>query len=305
MLEITVRTADGERLVRPTPEELAALVARIGADGDRFLILQRAPDLPDVFAQTWHRSGDVYAVEHRDGSVERHFGTLFDDPGAVAAALTGWAREEPGWDAGKEWSRLVFPPAPEVPPLDLSTVDLTDLEDRLRLELAFGYTDLARLAELAEDYLVTAEGRPVSPAQAEVLARRLWLERITEQAAWQGETDPERLTRAFEALERDGLSTREHCPCVADRCRTETDPGATPGARGFVHFHYQNTAQAVAGAGLTLRHGAFDGSAETSTAVGHRLVAALHAAGLHTVWDGSPDQPVTVTPLDWHRRLIG
>jgi hypothetical protein len=34
-------------------------------------------------------------------------------------------------------------------------------------------------------------------------------------------------------------------------------------------------------------------------------VAALEAVGLHAEWDHDPGQAITVTPLDWRRRLIG
>ncbi|MGW2400179.1 DUF6891 domain-containing protein [Kitasatospora sp. NPDC001664] len=305
MLEITVRTEGGARLVRPTAEELAALVARIGADEDNFLVLQRAPDLPDVFAQVWHRTGDVYALEHRDGTPERHFGALFDTPEAVAAALTGWARQETGWDAGRTWERLEFAPAPEAPPLDLSEADRTLLEDRLRLELAAGYTDLDGLAELAEDHLITAERRPVSPAQARALARRLWLERVGEQSAWQGETDPERLARAFAALERSGITARENFACCGSCGHAEIGGVAPAEARGFVYFHAQSTEHAAAGHGLTLHYGAFEGSDTTTLDVGHEVVAALQGVGLRTDWDGTRERALTVTPLDWRRRLVG
>ena len=50
MLEIVVKTENQQRHVRVSAEELAGLVRRIGDDGDKFLVLQRIPDLPDVYA---------------------------------------------------------------------------------------------------------------------------------------------------------------------------------------------------------------------------------------------------------------
>ncbi|MFJ8043508.1 DUF6891 domain-containing protein [Kitasatospora sp. NPDC096147] len=305
MLEITVQTESGARHVRPTAGELAALVERIGADGDNFLVLERLPDRPEVFAQVWHRTGGDYTLEHRDGSNERHFESTVATAKAVTGALTGWARQSAGWDLGVDWARLALPPTPEVPPLDLPEADRATLEDRLRLELAVGYTDPARLAELAEEYLVTPGRRPVSPAQAAALARELWQERIAEQAGWQGETGPERLTRAFAALERSGVTAREHFTCCRSCGQAEIGGEAAPGSRGFVYFHSQSGEAAASGHGLTLHYGGFDGTAATTTAVGHEVVAALHAVGLRTVWDGTPERAVTVTPIDWRRRLVG
>ncbi|MBD9731028.1 hypothetical protein IGX29_04185 [Streptomyces sp. H28] len=305
MLEIVVETENRQRHVRVSAEALAGLVRRIGGTGDRFLVLQRIPDLPDVFAQVWHEAGGDYTLEHRDGAPDRHSRTTADGPGAVIAALTGWARQEAGWDSGPRWSPLDLGPVREVPPLDLGAEEREQVETRVREALAGGYVTRADLAEIAEDHLVTGDRRPVSREQARALADRLWLERVAEQAGWQGETDPERLTRAFSALEDAGITARENFACCRNCGDSEIGGVGRPDARGFVYFHSQGTDSAAAGHGLPLLYGGFDGSPATATAVGREVVAALAAAGLRTEWDGDPGRVVTVTPLDWRRRLIG
>lgn len=123
---------------------MARLVRRIGAKGDRFLVAQRIPDLPDVFIQVWHAEGGEYTLEHRDGSAARHFEVRTDGPEAVIAAMTGWAQHEPGWGDGLDWQPLDLGPQPEpAPPLDVPADDLRQLHDRLRLTLAGGYTTRA------------------------------------------------------------------------------------------------------------------------------------------------------------------
>lgn len=305
MLEIVVETETGERYVRLGDGELGALVRRIGGAGDRFLVVQRIPDLPDVFIQVWHETGGDYTVEHRDGSAGRHFRAAGDGPAVVAAAMTGWARQQGGWDDALVWTRLDTGPAPDVPPLELDAEERDLLETRMREVLAGGYTSRAELAELAEDYLVTGDRRPVSPEQARALADRLWLERVAEQAAWQGETDPERLTRAFAALREAGVTACEHFTCCRSCGQAEIGGASEPGARGYVYFHTQCTDAAAAGGGLTLLYGGFDGSAATTTAIGDEVVAALEAVGLRAQWDRDPARTITVTPLDWRRRLVG
>ncbi|MFE3108272.1 DUF6891 domain-containing protein [Kitasatospora indigofera] len=305
MLDIVVKTENRERHVRVTADELTALVRRIGGDGDRFLVLQPVPDLPDVFAQVWHKTGGDYTLEHRDGAADRHFEARADEPEAVAAVLAGWAARTPGWDAVLDWSPLDMGPIPEVPPLSLADHEREELETRVREELVGGYASRAQLAELAEEYLVTKERRPVSREQAQALADRLWLQRVAEQADWQGETDPERLTRAFNALEASGLTAREDFTCCRSCGQAEIGGEGGPGARGFVYFHSQCTESAAAGHGLMLLYGGFDGATETTAAVGREIVAALDAVGLRTEWDGDPGRAITVTPLDWRRRLIG
>ncbi|MFG2455471.1 DUF6891 domain-containing protein [Streptomyces sp. NPDC048523] len=305
MLELVVKTENGERHVRVSAEELAGLVRRIGGDGDRFLVVQRIPDLPNVFAQVWHEVGGNYTLEHRDGVADRHFQVMVDGSEAVIEAMTGWARQESGWSTGLAWSLLEMGPTREVPPLDLGEDEREELEERVREVLVGGYADRAELAELAEEYLVTADRRPVSREQAEALADRLWLERVAEQAAWRGETDPERLTRAFAALEEAGITARENFTCCRNCGQSEIAGEGGADARGFVYFHTQCTDSAAAGHGLMLLFGGFDGSSETTEAIGHEVVAALEAAGLPVKWDRDPDRAITVTPLDWRRRLVG
>ncbi|MFE2141224.1 DUF6891 domain-containing protein [Streptomyces sp. NPDC059456] len=305
MFEIVVKTENRERHVRVSAEELAGLVRRIGGDGDRFLVLQRLPDLPDVFAQVWHEAGGGYTLEYRDGAPDRHFETVTDGPGTVIATLAGWARREAGWEARLAWSLLDMGPVHEVPPLDLGDDRRAELEGRVREVLVDGYASRAELAELAEEYLVTPEHRPVSPEQAQALADRLWLERVAEQTAWEGETDPERLTRAFTALEEAGITARENFTCCRSCGRSEIGGEGGTDARGFVYFHTQCTDSAAAGHGLMLLFGGFDDSAGTTAAIGHEVVAALEAVGLRTEWDHDPDRAITITPLDWRRRLVG
>ncbi|CAM5286795.1 hypothetical protein SATRM34S_00320 [Streptomyces atroolivaceus] len=230
---------------------------------------------------------------------------MVDGPEDVVAAITGWVRQEAGWQGGLPWSLLDMGPAREVPPLDLAEDEHKELEKRVREVLVGGYASRAELADLAEEYLVTKDRRPVSREQAEALADRLWLERVAEQAAWQGETDAERLTRAFTALQEAGITSRENFTCCRSCGQSEIGDEGEPDARGFVYFHTQCTDSAAAGHGLMLLYGGFDDSSETTAAIGHEVVVALTAVGLHAEWDGDPARAITVTPLDWRRRLVG
>ncbi|MEV6384721.1 hypothetical protein AB0M31_35555 [Streptomyces sp. NPDC051773] len=307
-LAVKVGTENGEQHARITAERLRELVRRIGDHGDRFLVVQRIPDVPDVFVQVWHQRADdgtdgEYQLEHRE-SRDRFFGAVLTDPERVADAMTGWARRTEGWDAGIEWTPVEHDAPEEVPELDADVRE--QIEERVRELLRCGYDDRAQLTETAEEYLVEGDRRPVSPAQARQLVDRLWVERLAEQDTWDGVTDPERLTRAFEALQGDhSITARENFTCCRTCGTSEIGAEGPPDARGFVFFHSQCTEGAAAGHGLMLLYGGFDGSAETTAAVGRDVVAALDAQGLSTVWDGDPGTAITVTPLDWRKRLVG
>jgi hypothetical protein len=298
-----VMTEYGETLTGVSERELRELVHRIGGSGDRWLVIQRIPDLPDVFAQVWHQNGGAYEVEHRT-SRTAFFRTQLAGPDAVADVLAGWTREEDGWDRGISWAPVDFgTERVDVPELPDEVRE--DVETRVRELLRCGYADRRRLTEDAEEWLVDGDVRPVSPAQARLLVDRLWLERVTEQRTWEGTTDPERITLAFKALNSSGITARENFTCCRTCGTAEIAAERAEGDRGFVYFHSQCTESAAAGHGLTLLYGGFDGSAETTAAVGREVVAALDAAGLSTQWDGDPGTAIDITPLNWRKRLVG
>ncbi|MGW0708046.1 DUF6891 domain-containing protein [Streptomyces sp. NPDC002643] len=307
-LAIKAETEDGHKHVRVSAERLRELVCRIGGYADRFLVVQRVPDVPDVFIQVWHERGDdgtdgEYQLEYREGR-DRFFGTVLTDRERVAEAMTGWARRSDGWDADVEWTPVEHDAPEDVPELPDDIRE--EVEERVRELLRCGYDDRARLSEAAEDYLVDGEDRPVSSAQARQLVDRLWVERIAEQETWEGTTDPERITRAFATLQAEhGITARENFTCCRTCGTSEIGAEGPDDARGFVFFHSQCTEGAAEGYGLMLLYGGFDGSPQTTTAVGHQVVAALGAEGLSTEWDGDPTTAITVTPLDWRKRLVG
>lgn len=304
MFEIVVRTENGRRHVKVSADELAVLVRRIGERGDNFLIVQRIPDLPEVYIQVWHETGGDYTLEHRDGGPDRHFETTLGGPEPVITAIAGWAEARDGWGDALTWSLLdlgeTVPPAP----LDLSEQQLAHLEARVREVLVGGYTTRAELAETAEDCLATEGSRPISRAQAEALADRMWLDRVREQAEWEDETDPERLARAFRALDETGITARENFTCCRS-CGLAEIGAEAPGARGFVFFHYQGTDSAAAGGGLSLYYGGFDDSEATTASVGREVVAALEEVGFSVGWNGDPGKAIMLSGLDWRKRLVG
>ncbi|MET7284879.1 hypothetical protein [Streptomyces sp. NPDC005573] len=300
-LAVKVLTEYGQMYEHPSARTLAELTERIGDTFDRMLILQRIPDVPDVFAQVWHEEGGDYRLEHRRGD-EEFSGANLTDPARVAELLAGWAGGRDGWDRGVAWRPVDLGPRPEVPPLPDDVRE--QVEERVRLVLRCGYDTRSTATEAAVDHLADGDERPVSPEQARELVDRLWRERLAEQETWQGVTDPERLALAFGALRETGIRAREDFTCCSACGMAEI--GAERGdLRGFVFFHREGTEAAADGHGLRLYYGAFDGLGETTTAVGQETVAALEAAGLSAMWDGNPARAIELTPLTWHRRLVG
>ncbi|MET4925966.1 hypothetical protein P3L51_27055 [Streptomyces sp. PSRA5] len=306
MLAIRVKTENWREYERISADRLGELIARIGGVDDQFVTVDRIPDRPYVFIQVARDSAESYNLEHRDGSADAMFGTELPDAESVTRVMVAWARQEDGWDAGVVWKRVDLPPVEPVP--DLDDKIRREVEEYVRGLIRRGYDGRAQLAEDAEEWLVDGDGeRPVSPAQAQRTVDRLWLERVEEQAGWEGETDPERITAVFAGLDERGIVARENFTC----CRgcglaeigAEREEGDTREVRGFVFFHTQCTETAAAGGGLSLYYGGFDGSEETTAAVGREVTAALADAGLSVTWDGSPESAIDVADLDWRKRL--
>lgn len=303
MLQIKVVTETQQTHTRVTEQELGALVRRIGGAKDRFLVVQRIPDIPGTFVQVWHEDGGAYDVEHRAGGAAGHVRAVVDAPERVAALMARWARQEPGWDEGAGWESAGLPEPAPVPEIEPEIRE--QLTERIRELLRCGYGSVASLAESAEDYLVKDGVHPVTLAQARRLVERLWLERVEEQRLWQDVTDPDRVERAFAVLDGRGITAREHFTCCRSCGTSEIHAAGRKDARGFVFFPLQGTESAAAGNGLTLYYGGFDGSADTTAAVGREVAAELGEAGLTVEWDGSPDRAIELTGLDWRKRLVG
>ncbi|GAP45285.1 DUF6891 domain-containing protein [Streptomyces azureus] len=305
-LPVKVMTESGQTYARVSARQLRELVERIGGDDDHFLVVQRIPDRPLVFIQTARDADGAYDLQHRTGRVPHMWVTRATDPGLVAEVMARWARQEDDWDAGVAWEREEFGLPEEAPALAPEAA--ARAEGHVRDMLQDGYLGIDAMIRETVYLMGGREGAsPVSQAQAREIVERLWLDRLGEQQTWAEPTDPDRLEQAFATLEDDGIVAREDFTCCRGCGMSEigAEADGKPGVRGFVFFHHQCTRGAAQGHGLSLYYGGFDGSEETTKAVGHEVVAALAAAGLSARWDGDPGKAIDVAPLEWRKRLVG
>lgn len=182
----------------------------------------------------------------------------------------------------------------------LSPDVLRDAEERARELIRCGFQEADEIAESLVDFL---DDQGLTEEQAARIVAPLWQQRLAEQAGWPAVTDVDRLVEAFDALEDSGIVTAMDFTCCSSCGYAEIGGEAEESSRGFVFFHEQDTERAAAGGGLMLRYGGFRGSAQETTRIGHAVVAALGEAGLAVRWSGSPDEAITVAPLEWLHRL--
>ena len=96
-------TADGARYADPTPSQLAAAIN--GLDERNWHAVLERTSGPELYIQT-AVDGDGYVLEHREGSVERHFQTHVPNASAVVAAFTAFAAGDESWKGAHAWQRI-------------------------------------------------------------------------------------------------------------------------------------------------------------------------------------------------------
>lgn len=301
MLDISVKTESGPDRSRPDEAELTGLLRRIGADDDHFVVVERFPEEAQAFVQAWRDDDGPFTVEYRDGAPERHFRAESGDAERVVQVFLDWARGGEAWRTALDWQ---WADLYSTPGLDPETRAVA--EQRARQQIHGGFRDFHEVAQgVCEAF--GPEDPPVSLDDARRIVGGLWEERLGEQAEWPEVTDADRVERAFEALDAQGLTARMNFSCCSNCAVGEIAHERAEGDRGFVFFHFQDTEAAAEGHGLAVRYGAYadtgEASAEDRAAVGRAVVAALTGAGLPAQWDGDPDRVIEVAPLDWRKRL--
>lgn len=128
--------------------------------------------------------------------------------------------------------------------------------------------------------------------------------------SWQGDTDCDRLDRAFSELEENGIVARQNFTCCqtcghaeiweeieqAKQEERETKPS------GYVFYHMQDTERAVEDGALYLAYGAVDNSDDMAIKTAQKISEILRRNGLDVSWNGSLDKRLLVENMTWRRR---
>lgn len=106
---LRAKTEDDERWDDPSEDLLFELLLDIDKGFGSFLILEQAADPnAQTYAQVARRDDGSYAVEYREGSADRHYGTTVPDMRTAHKLLAGWAFELAGWKQDAQWTRVRF-----------------------------------------------------------------------------------------------------------------------------------------------------------------------------------------------------
>jgi len=221
-------------------------------------------------------------------------------------------------------------PVTVTPPRD----DFEELTEAAREAVLPGFLSRVEAIERVRDAFELTDDDPA----AEDAVDRVWHARLAEEKTWApGESDYERVARAFAALNDEGVVARMDFTCCNSCGTTEIDdertalPEAGEGYRyreeQYVFFHQQDSDRLVdEPAQLLLTYSAWRAARdtdaellaaarggdkdaerrireETDRKVGERVAAALAAEGLTVTWNGDPGQRLAVEISHWRKPL--
>ena len=141
----------------------------------------------------------------------------------------------------------------------------------------------------------------------DVIAAELAAKLEAEQA-WPAVTDCDRLDRAFQALQRQGIIALHRAGFTQSDGLEEVEDdyheagGAASDYAGHCFYTEQDQQRALDGSGMYIGVGHLSGEDAKGVEVGRRLRAALEAEGLTVEWDGSIGRRLFVKGFRWQRR---
>lgn len=143
-------------------------------------------------------------------------------------------------------------------------------------------------------------------ARVPVLVYREFLAKAEEELTWPVETDCDRLDRAFEDLDEQGIlcaacvvTEPSNAMAIASDLEKDYEPGE---GLGYCLFHEQQMDSILKDSNVDLHYGAYDDTDQTTIAVGQAIKKALEAQGFSVKWDGNPKSLLHVENLQWKRR---
>ena len=184
----------------------------------------------------------------------------------------------------------------------------------LRTVAVEGYETDEMIVELVSQSLL--HDHPEHPDLQErvaALAPALFDELQAREAGWPIPTDNDRLDRAFVALDRDGILTRQNWYQSPGPAAEEMDHEVAARRferpiHGFAFFHGGDIRRALAGEGLHITWGAVaprqrskERCERASWDVAQDIHRALWAQGLSPQWSRVIGEPITL-PFTWRRR---
>ena len=182
------------------------------------------------------------------------------------------------------------------------------VQQRLALLIQSGFHSAEEALELLDDAIEELEAPPVWRKWMTKFAAELEQRQREREREWSERTTNDRLDAVFAeldggrfvALQNAGYTMSEGWEDVHEhRARS----GKTK--IGAVFYHGQDLERGVAGEGLLLAYGTFDGDdPEGDVKVGREICEVFAGHGFELEWNGDPNQRLRVRPFAWQRRYF-
>jgi hypothetical protein len=220
------------------------------------------------------------------------------DPTASAPALTAALSAKPAPRTRPEKD----PEAKRRP----KSILLAEARELVGWRVADGFLDRKDIVELA---MQSADGRESLRSEIEALVDDELAAHRRREADWRFPTAPDRLSRAFTTLDKQGVIARERFTdcrkCGVGEMKALREDLLEQGKRadGYVFFTDQDADGVSQSGELVLEFGSFREDAEADRKIGERVAQVLRAEGLEAVLETDDDEAYLVlTGLEWQRR---
>ncbi len=133
--------------------------------------------------------------------------------------------------------------------------------------------------------------------------------KLEDEKTWPAVTDCDRLSRAFDILNANGIVSLESAGYTIsdgwDEYREAVHAlelkGISEPVRGGCFYHEQDLERAVAGNGLQLAYSAASGNFIETLGLAKEVVDTLEQQGLSPAWNGNVEHRIQL-PIKWQRR---
>ena len=129
--------------------------------------------------------------------------------------------------------------------------------------------------------------------------------KAVEELTWPEVTDCDRLDRAFDSLNQNGIIALHNAGYTMSDGHSdvgdELHQRGRSAVRGYCFYHGQDLERAVGGRGLSVAFGDLDAEPAPKVEIGKLVKQALEAEGLVVQWNDDPEKRIDVK-LDWKRR---
>ncbi|RKZ45143.1 MAG: hypothetical protein DRR16_29385 [Candidatus Parabeggiatoa sp. nov. 3] len=127
------------------------------------------------------------------------------------------------------------------------------------------------------------------------------------EASWPEETDCDRLDRAFESLNSNGIIALHNAGYTLSDGITGVsevlDKIGSDCISGYCFYHGQDVKSAVAGGGLMIAFGDLGDDKPKKAEIGATVRKMLEKHGFNVEWNGDTETRLNIPELDWKRKL--